>query len=423
MATPKRATPSAGTSEPLVAPANAYAASYQWNSPFPYQAGYEPPPNLVPQFGLGSNVNYTLRQDGGAPYYQNWNANLQRQVSPNLMVSVAYVGSKGTRLQTALQNPDQVDPKYLSLGNLLGDDISSPQAQAAIAAGTIPGAPYPGFAGTVAQSLRPFPQYYSVGITNDLTGNSTYHSLQVLVTKRISEGLQFQVGYTASKSIDNVGSNGLLGTGDVGVARDSYDTRIEKSLSYNDIPQRLVFSYIYNLPFGREKRFLKRGGAVGKLVDGWAVSGIQSYQSGTPINISVNNTLNIFNGINYPNRVPGVSPRSNISLSKFNVFGGDSYINPAAFSDPAPYTFGNAPRTWGNLRTPASYNENLAISKKTYINERFNLEFRAEAFNLLNRVDFGVGTSQNFDSLATLGQIGSQANTRRELQLSMKLRF
>jgi hypothetical protein len=408
------------TSIPIVITPNGFTPAYQWDNPFPVPAGFVPPPYLVPQSQVGGTVNYTFKQDGGAPYYQNWNVNLQREISPNLIVSAAYVGSKGTRLQTALQNVNQVNSKYLSLGNLLGKDIKSPQAQAAIAAGTIPPPPYQGFSGTVAQSLRPFPQYQTVNVTNDETGNSTYHSFQLSVQKRFSQGLQFGVAYTASKSLDSLGANGLLGGA---TARDQYNRRIEKALSPNDIPQRLVLSYAYSLPFGHEKRFLNRGGAIGKLVGGWEVSGIQSYQSGSPIAIVVNNTLNIFNGANYPDRVPGVSPRSNISLSNFNVFGGDSYINPAAFSNPAPQTFGNAPRTWGNLRTPASYNEDFALSKKTYIGERFNIEFRAEAFNLLNRVVLAVPTTQNFSSLSTLGQIGSQANTRREMQLALKLRF
>jgi hypothetical protein len=396
--------------------------AFSWDSTFPLPPGFVPPPDLTPQFANGSAVNWTIRQQGQAPYYQNWNVNLEREISPNLLISAAYVGTKGTRLPTGLYNPNQVNSKYLSLGNLLGADISSPQAQAAIAAGTIPPVPYPGFTGTVAQSLRQFPQYAGVNVTNDLSGNSTYNALQIKVEKRYSQGLQFLVSYTGSKTIDDAGS--LLGGFYGSSGRDQFNRKIEKSLSVNDIPQNLVVSYTYELPFGPGKKYVSHGGAVGRVTGGWKVSGVSRYFSGTPIGMVVNDTLNLFNEQNNPNRVPGVKPRSNISLSNFDVLGGqDSYVNLAAFSDPASFTFGNAPRTLGDLRQPAFYNEDFGIMKRTDINERVNIEFRAEAFNLFNRVVFSLPSPENFDSPSAVGKIANQADVRREIQLALKINF
>jgi hypothetical protein len=395
-----------------------------WDNGYPQN--FQTPPLFNPTFANGGPINWYMKPGGGrAPYYQNWNINLERQIRPSFLVSAAYAGAKGTRLPTGLQQTDQVNSKYLSLGNLLSADISSPQAQAAIAAGTIPPPPYTGFTGSVAQSLRPYPQYASVDIQNPLDGNSTYHSLQLRLDKRYSNGLQFLVAYTASKTIDNGGSilNGFFGSS----GRDQFNRRIEKSLSVNDVPQNLVINYTYELPFGARKRFINHRGAIDKVVGGWQVSGISTYHRGVPIEFVVNNSLGLFNGRNNPDRVPGISPRSNISLSNFNVFGGDSYINLAAFRDPAPFTIGNGPRTWGDLRQPAFYDENVALMKRTYINERANVEFRWETFNALNRTSFVVVTTLrnfpvNIDS-GGAGQFSGAQLTGRQMQFSLKLNF
>jgi hypothetical protein len=109
------------------------------------------------------------------------------------------------------------------------------------------------------------------------------------------------------------------------------------------------------------------------------------------------------------------------------VFGGDSYINLAAFRDPAPFTIGNGPRTWGDLRQPAFYDENVALMKRTYINERANVEFRWETFNALNRTSFVVVTTLrnfpvNIDS-GGAGQFSGAQLTGRQMQFSLKLNF
>jgi hypothetical protein len=405
-----------------VTPNGGFTPAYYWDTPFPYPLGFTTP-NLTPTAQNGGGINWWIKNQGYQSYMGNWNLNIQRQVTPDLMVSAAYVGSKGTRLSVGFLNPNQVNSKYLSLGSLLGVNIASPAAQAAIASGTIPAPRYAGFTGTVAQSLRPFPQYQGITVLNDLEGNSTYHSFQLFVQKRFSHGLQLLLSYTAAKTIDDVGFAGAI-AGGWAAGRDNSNRRIEKAVSATDVPQNLVLSYVYELPFGPNKRFVKHGGVVGKLVEGWQVSGIQIYQRGTPFTMVVNNTLNIFSSTNFPNRVPGVSPRSNIPLSQFNVFGGqDSYINLGAFSQPAPFTFGNAPRDWSNLRSPAIYNEDISLAKNTHIGERFGIEFRADAFNILNRVRFAVATTQNFSSPKTVGKIGSQANGARQVQLGLKIRF
>lgn len=408
----------------LVSPNAGITPAYYWDNPFPLPAGFELPPNFTPTVENGGYIYWYIKNEGEAPDMQNWNIDLQRQITPNLMVSAAYVGSKGTRLPTSLFNPNQVNSKYLSLGNLLGDDINSPQAQAAIASGEIPPAPYAGFQGTVADSLLPYPQYIGGGVVpiNDMEGNSSYNAFQLEVQKRFSYGLTLQLSYTGAKNLSDSGAAGAIAGGGAG-SRDSYDRSIQKGLAPTDIPEDLEFSYVYRLPFGPQQRFLRKGGAFGKLVGGWQISGIQTYYSGLPMSMVVNDTLDIFNDYNAPNIVRGVSPRSNIPLSSFNVFAGQSYVNLNAFSQPAPFTIGNAPVTMGNLRTPFYYNEDIGIAKRTAIGERFNIEFRADAFNPFNRVVYAVPQSDNFSSPSTVGVIGSQDNSPRSLQLSLRISF
>lgn len=412
----------------VVSPNGGFTPAWFWDTPFQYPAGFKVP-NFSPTIQNGGGNNWEIKGYGNQPYVQNWNVNIQRQITPDLMVSAAYVGSKGTRLAAGLFRANQVPSNYLSLGNLLGQNINSAAALAAIAAGTIPGPRYAGFTGTVAQNLRPFPQYQGITVLNDLEGNSTYHSFQLMVQKRFSRGLQVLVSYTGAKTIDDVGGGGVI-AGGWASGRDTDNRRIEKAVSAFDIPQHIVLSYVYELPFGPNKKFINHSGPVGKLVEGWQISGIQTYESGIPIGMSVTNTLNIFNGGNYPNIVPGVSPRSNVSLTDFQVFGPNpsNYINLNAFSNPAPFTFGNAPRELSNLRTPASYNEDISLTKHTHIKERVDVELRADAFNLLNRVVFAmgqgsVGAFQNFSSPATVGKVSSQSNSGRQIQLGLKIRF
>jgi hypothetical protein len=340
-----------------------------------------------------------------------------------LTIEAAYVGSKGTRLSSRLTNPNQVDPRWLSLGSELQQNISCLTTNGcpnAIAAGV--SLPYQGFSGSVAQALRPFPQYNSVFNDFENIGNSTYHAFQMKIEKRFSQNLQFLVAYTASKSIDAAGSQlaAFFSTG----AQDQFNRRVEKAVSDNYIPQSLVINYTYEFPVGPGKKYGPQSGVGGKIVGGWQISGIHEYQSGGLVNsafggsLQVPNTLPLFNYVLRPNVVPGQSRKGSWS-GNFDP-ATDTFLNPGAFSVPAPYTFGDAARNYSDMRGFAYLNEDISIMKRTYIDETKNVEFRVDIFNPFNRVVFANYAIGNIVGQPSYGKVGGQSNLPREIQFGLR---
>jgi hypothetical protein len=376
-------------------------------APFQIDNGF---PHLLPQSGPftpegqngNSNVILVPRNSGRPSDVQSWNLDVQRQIANNLLVSVAYVGSKGTHLGALNIIPNQVNPTFLSLGSELTMDAScltSGGCPNAVAAGVT--LPYPGFNGNINQAVRPFPQYGDFNqednsFTPDRTGNSTYHAMQLQVNKRFTEGLSFLVSYTVSKNITDAdsagpGVSGFIGTNSF-IGQNSYNRNAEKALSQLDTPQALVASFFYELPVGHGKRFLNGGGVLDRLVGGWSVSGIASYKSGTPTTVygpcggTAGDVLFggcHFTGIARVDVIPGV-PETNKS-SSFDP-ASTPFFNPNAFSVPAPFTFGNERRSLDQARTFGGRNEDFTIGKKTRIlGDSAFVDFRAEFFNIFNR--------------------------------------
>lgn len=339
---------------------------------------------------------------------QTWNLDIQRQVTNNLMVSVAYVGSKGTHLPALNIIPNQVNPTFLSLGG----ELTMPAS--CLAADTCPNSvaaglslPFAGFTGNINQLLRPFPQYGNFNqednsFTPDRTGNSTYNAMQLQVNKRVSQGLTFMVSYTVSKNLTDAdsagpGVSGFIGTNSF-IGENSYNRKAEKAVSQLDTPQSLVTSFFYELPFGHGKRYLSEGGVKDRVAGGWYVSGILSYHSGLPTEVYGNcqGTAGdvLFGGCNTTgagarvNIVPGV-PQTNKSHFDPTT---TPFWNAAAFTPAAncattvPCTFGNEPRSLATARSFAGKNEDFTIGKKTrLIGERATLDFQASFFDVFNR--------------------------------------
>jgi hypothetical protein len=215
-------------------------------------------------------------------------------------------------------------------------------------------------------------------------------------------------------------------------AQDKFDRKAEKSISQNDYPHNLVLSYSYELPFGPGRKYVNQGGFAGKLLGGWRFNGIHQYQSGAPLRVVVNNPIpGIAGDFLRPNVVAGAQKRSNVSAADFDPEK-DVYINAAAFSIPAPFTLGIAPRWFGDLRKFAYLNEDFSIIKRTSIKERVNIEFRADFINAFNRVVFGsdVGGNQfaaianaNLSDPATFGRVSSQTNIPRTIQFGLKVNY
>jgi hypothetical protein len=348
------------------------------------------------------------------------NFGMQPELPKNILEEVAYIANQSHHIATNTMNQvNQLDyAKYGGLGQLLTAPFDSPQA---LAAGIT--SPYPGFQGTVAQALRPYPQYLGINDVNAMIGNSTYHAMQVKLQKRFSSGLSFLIGYTLSKNLTDVDSTAGYFSSAV---QDAYNRRAEKALSSIDSPNQVVASYTYELPFGPGKKLLSSNNAFNRYVaGGWAISGIHTYKTGTPLGVvtstvlpTTNDSLSLSGTSLRPNLVQGVSPLSGINCSNFDPQS-SLYLNRAAFSAPAPLAFGNAPRELSNARGCGTLDEDISVMKYVPIREnRMRLRFGADAFNVLNRRNLGgPDTNYNDPGFGTI----SGAGPGRVLQVQFKI--
>ena len=377
-------------------------------APFQIDNGF---PHILPPSGPftpeGQNGNGGVilipRNSGRPGDIQSWNLDVQRQITKNLQVSVAYVGSKGTHLPALNIIPNQVNPTHcwrwaseLTMDSSLPGSGNVPECHCCRVYICLTQVSRD----NLNQALRPFPQYGDFNqednsFTPDRTGNSTYHAMQAQLNKRFAQGLNFLVSYTVSKNITDADSQGPGVAGFMGanawIGQNSYDRRAEKAVSELDTPQRLVMSFFYELPMGRGKRVLNTNGWANRVVGGWYTSGVLHYQSGIPTAVysSCSGTAGdvLFAGCHFTgsarvNVIPGVTQRNGRDLNPFTT----PFFNAAAFSAPDPLTFGNEPRTLGSARTFGDRGEDITFGKKTnIIGERMVIDFRAEFFNIFNR--------------------------------------
>jgi hypothetical protein len=294
-------------------------------------------------------------------------------------------------------NINQLDPQYLALGSALNQLVPNPffgivQSGQLIAPQV-----------SRAQLLRPFPQFTDIIPLQATGGESSYNALQISVSRRMSGGLMLAGSYAWSKAFDGGESH-----------QNSYDVAASRSIASFDIPHRLVLSALYELPFGRGRRFAaSTSPMIDAIVGGWQVNGIVTIQSGTPLTITASNTAGLFNPVTRPNW-NGVDP----SLDTPRDERLQRWFNTSVFSQPAPFTFGNVGTTFPLLRTDSVRNLDLSIFKQFALANRVRLQARIEAFNALNYVQFG---SPNVSvTSSSFGVVTSQANTPRQLQFGVK---
>jgi hypothetical protein len=242
---------------------------------------------------------------------------------------------------------------------------------------------------TIGQLLRSYPQYTSVQLAGQGSYDSIYHSFQLTVQRRFAGAGSLLVAYTNAKLISDTDTlTAWLETG-VGGIQDNNNLRGERSLSSQDVPQRLVISYVLDLPFGKGKKYLSTSsGWMDRVISGWGVDGVTTFQAGFPLvftNGQVNGTT-LFCGGSRPNVVPGCD--AHVLGSSTSRLGG--WFNAACFTAPADFTFGDEPRVDPRLRAAGIDNFDFAMFKRTRFatNERLGLEFRTEFFNLFNRTQF-----------------------------------
>jgi len=372
-------------------------------------------PFIDPTFVNNRGASTTFRSNGETAYNQQWNFGIQRQFGGGLLLDMTYAGSSAVGSISGKHSYNHLPASRLSVGPLLLQNVTSAAAQAAGFR-----SPYPGFTGTVAQALRPYPHVMGISEFFEKDGHTTYHSLQLKAEKRMSGGLLFLLAYTWSKNLANAdyplaGGSSLFG---LGIPQDPDDAGADKAFSPNDIPHRLVFSYVYELPFGRGKRFSLTG-PLNHVVGGWQVSAVHSYQSDFPLRFTTTLANQTFGGTIRPNLVPGTAFRAPIAGTKFDPFK-DFYVNPGFMTLPASFTYGNSAFNY-NYRGPLSHNEDFAVEKVFRLGERFRLLFRGEAFNVLNRVRWAAPATTV--GASTFGRVSGQGNAPRTMQLGLKLNY
>jgi hypothetical protein len=396
-----------------------------------------PTPILTPGFGAGftttnpsgavsvSYINPDLA--GKPPYYLNWSFGLQRDVPLGFTLGATYSASVGHFLAGAGGIgiwSNSIFPDYLTLGSLLSAQATPANIAAAQARFPQIALPFSNYQGTIAQMLKPFPQYSGVSYYSGNLGNSTYNSLQLTANRRFMNGLTAQIGYTFSKEIDDSPSGGQLGA--VGGTRNPFDGKADRGLGAIDHRHIFHATWVFNLPFGKGHLF--GGNVLGRaLLSNWSISGLITLTSGAPLSITGS-------GCN----TPGISSSCIVSLNP--AFNGDvringtygsgnalapgatSYLSKSAFVDPAPYTFGTAPRSapYG-LFAPALLDEDITLRREVRIRERYRVIISADVFNITNSVYFAAPAT-NIDS-SNFGQLTTSANLPRKIQLNARITF
>ncbi len=419
--------------------------AFELDNGFP---AYAPPPNLDPSQLNFQGIAWIQPGDGKPGMIQNWDLQLQQQFAPDLIFTLGYIGQHSTRLNANLRFPNSLPVQYFGLGTLLNAPANS---AAAVAAGIR--LPYATFSGSnpVGQALRPFPQFYNLGGTGfgqpyEPTGMSTYNSLQATLARQFRNGLHFQASYTFSKTLTDADSAIPFeaASGTAGNYQAGAPVRTEKALSIQDIPQMFVLSYIYELPFGKNKAFLNKGFLTNELAGGWQVGGIQRYQTGQPLNNPCASGVSGYDGC-FRFNFSGDQRNLIAKYQHFNPFNGQDRdlvgnvvtngpnqtlnLGTTPFSDPngnvsttGSYQFGNGPRVL-DARIPNYLQEDFSIIKHFPVYEKLNLELRGELFNAFNRHVFGGPNDTNPYDPTNYGRVTGTQDAPRVVQFQGRINF
>lgn len=411
-------------------------------------AGILPPPGrtggdaalsaFVATNGSPTLAPYTSPKPG---YVEQWNLDIQRQLPGGFFADVAYAGSHGVHLEQYSMNVNQIPDSFVAqaASQYAANPSVTPTIGTTFAAAgqTNPiVSPDPGLQGNtvvLGQLDRPYPQYQGLSLAGYGCCESTYNSLQATVTRRFQGGGTLLAAYTNAKLLSNTDTltSWLEGpTGGVGAVQDYNNLAGERSLSSQDVSQRLIISYVLDLPFGHGKAFLSGAtGAMDKVVGGWGVDGITTFQRGFPLKITwAGDSTPLENaGLGISNIRPNVVPGCDKSSGGGSL---TQWFNVNCFAAPPAWGYGSEARVDPTLRAPGLNNFDFAIFKRLVFGERFGLEFRTEFFNLFNHPQFGIpGTGFNGTATGSgnngFGAITStnSATNPRLIQFALKFRF
>jgi hypothetical protein len=412
---------------------------------FNWDSGYN---GVVKAAALNPSAAYSIwgpvswdPNGGRVGYTQQWNFNIQREISSSMVLDIGYIGTKSTALQAnELRKMNQIPTAALKLGDTLGqwinNDASIPAAAKAL------GARYPyGNQGDwipLYQTLTPYPTviYWSdLYSWNSPLGFSNFQALEIQLNKRLSKGLQFLSNYTFSKNLGNI-SSAFGDTWGMNYSRpmDYYNLSLDKSVLEFDHTHVVKIGASYDLPVGRKRPL---GSGMPKAVDfiagGWTVQYIGNYQSGEPIGFGATGTPNSNFATNRPllnNPGGGSLLNPSFNASNFDMTDisnprpGKAYIQTSRIVDPVTinrYLRGNAPRLVSQLRNFPTYSEDFSLQKNFVPREGTRIQFRAEGLNLFNRHRFSGFNTNPASPL--FGQISGVSDDRRQVQFGVRADF
>jgi len=409
--------------------------AYQWDGGYP--GNPINPPFINPSYGIGfitatspgaaaigagpgtaQTLSYGDPQKGGqAPQYQNFFLNAQHSFGSNMTLSLAYSGSVGRYLPgAAVAGPytNQIPLKYLPLGSLLTQTLSTSTMTQAAALGFAVATPFPNFTGTVGQALKPYPQYNGLADPWLDVGTSSYNSMQATFNRRIANGLTFMINYTFSKEEDDLAGVRLPGA-----------DYLEYTVGALDHKHILNSTVLYKLPFGRGRAFSSHNFIVNQLISDWQVSGIFTEASGAPLSITGTCTGGgIIDASCYPNLTPGFGGSVRLAGKPTTTAAAKSVatINKLAFTDPVAYTYGNAARNapYG-LFAPHTADIDASVRREFPVRELFKFAIEADVFNLANAVYFSAPNTAIDNTV--FGTYSGVANVARKYQFTARITF
>ncbi len=375
-----------------------------WTNPF--AAGLTLPVAGVTNF-VGQNIRVDFA-DHPSANVANWNFSIQRQINNNTLAEIAYVGSKATHLFWNRMD-NAVDPLNADIYGSKLDSLVPNPFYGKITSGAL------SFANvTQSQLLRPFPQYQQILAVRRPYGDSEYQSMTARVEKRYSQGYTISVAYTLSKIIASTAESN---TWVVGPSNALYNPNYNRGLDANDTPHRLVISHVWDLP-NLQNRMQKGLAAdmVGRVLGGWQFSGITVLQAGRPILITGPQVTGVPD-FNYTN---GRANRLHSGVSDNPTR--QQWFDTSAFVAPARYTIPTDSLSQPDLRTPWVNAWNWSFYKNNRIKERYNVQFRAEFYNLFNHPQFDCRNACADVASNTFGQI-TEGGGARNIQFGLRILF
>jgi trimeric autotransporter adhesin len=400
----------------------------------PYPSGLlQPTGNALGALtGVGGEINF-IDQDKKAPQVHMYSVDLNRELPGNIAVGFEYAGATGRDLglggsNDGIININQVPLQHLSLGSALNDQVANPFFGLPAGQGFNVGS------ATVARSqlLRPFPQFGNILMRQSTLGENQYHAAIFKFEKRLSNGWGGRVNYTWSRLKDNQFGEGNFFSRNSTEAADAYNIDAEYGIGILDVPHKIVFTPIFELPFGEGKRWAT-GGVGAAILGNWVISSIISLESGFPISLSANSNdlsglgvrmqrVNLGSGEleSDGTRFERIAPPSGASCVTGEC-GIGVWLRDGVAIDPVGLVLGTAPRNLDNVRTPHRNNVDFSASKDVKLGGSVRAQIKLEVINLTNtpKVRGPITTVGS----STFGQIRVQSGFQRLTQLMFKLSF